>query len=194
MARRRKRQSDNGGFLVAAGVVFGVIWVWSQPWGPILIVLLIAAAILGGGFYLTTLPEKRRQRMLRLATLQGLLDLTPTQFEHEVARLLTAMGFSGVKVSGGAGDLQADIMARDVDGRLTVVQCKRYAPTRKIGSPVIQSFIGMARVHHGCDRAMFVTTGNFTEPARQLAAQHGIELMAGTDIVELFTQRAALAA
>ena len=136
--------------------------------------------------------SRRRQRRLRcLATMSGLLALTPLEFEHEVGDLLRSLGFTHVTVTGKAGDLQADILATDPEGRETIVQCKRYAPDRTIGSPVIQSFVGMARIHHDCERAMFVTTGRFTAPACHLAEEHDIELIDGDDLVDMFNDRVA---
>lgn len=194
MARRRGRNSDTGGLLLAAGAVAAVMWLWSQWWGQALLILTGLVVLIAGIVYLARAPRRRRERLFRMSTMQGLLELTSRGFEVEVGHLLRAMGFSSIRVSGGAGDLQADIVARDPQGRSTVVQCKRYAPDRTIGSPVIQSFIGMARVHHACDRALFIATCSFTGPARQLAEKHGVELIDGSRVVELFTQRAAVSA
>jgi restriction system protein len=191
MARRR-RGASNGGLALVAGAVAGVLWLWGQPWGPSLLIVLGVVAVAAGMVRITTATRRRRQRLHRLATLHGLLELTPAEFEDEVAELLRALGFADVHVSAGAGDLQADIVATDPDGLATIVQCKRYAPGRTIGSPVIQSFIGMARIHHGCERALFVTTGSFTQPAYRLADEHDIELIDGAELVDLFTQRARL--
>ena len=63
-----------------------------------------------------------------------------------------------------------------------VVQCKRYAPGYKISSPEIQMFIGMQRVQHRTERAIFVTTSDFTAPARKLAQRHGIMLIDGREL------------
>lgn len=189
---RRRRASVSTSLTFAATVTAGSLWLWSQPWGRILVIWLAAGVTAAGIARLTTASSRHRQRRRQLSTLQGLLELTPAEFEQEVAGLLHRMGFSSVTAVGGAGDLQADIVALDPDGLATVVQCKRYAPGRTVGSPVIQSFIGMARVHHNCDRAMVVTTGSFTVPARLLAEEHDIELIDGDGLVEMFSPRAAL--
>lgn len=86
---------------------------------------------------------------------------------------------------GGRGDLGVDIAARDPTGRTMVVQCKRYARGKKIGSPGIQKFIGMAHVHHQADLKLFVTTSDYTDDARALARLHDIQLMDGSDIEKL---------
>lgn len=190
MARRRRR-SRKGTALLAAGVAGGAAWLWSQPWGPEVVYGAAGIVVAGSIAHLATASRRRQRRLRDLATLDGLLRLTPLEFEHEVADLLIRLGFCDVAVTGMAGDLQADILATDPHGRDTIVQCKRYAPDRTIGSPVLQSFIGMARIHHDCERAMFVTTGRFTAPARALAQEHDVELLDGADLVELFAARTA---
>jgi curved DNA-binding protein CbpA len=114
-----------------------------------------------------------------------ILALSPTQFEYTMAALLRMLGMTDVERVGGRGDLGVDITARDPSGRTMVVQCKRYARTKKIGSPDIQKFIGMAHVHHKADIKLFVTTSEYTEDARALARHHDIQLMNGSDIENL---------
>lgn len=104
--------------------------------------------------------------------LAALLQLTPARFELAVARLLPALGFTDVEHTGGGGDLGADIVCRGRNGERIVVQCKRYAPEHLVGSPEVQQFIGMVAVHHKAARGIFVTTSGYTQPARDLAAQH----------------------
>jgi restriction system protein len=118
-------------------------------------------------------------------TIEGLVELSPTEFEHTIARLLKKQGFRDVRRTGGAGDLNADIVGYDPRGRSVVVQCKRYRPGKGIGSEAIQTFIGMQRVHHQAERGIFVTTASFTKPARELAARHGITLVDGDELARL---------
>ncbi len=113
------------------------------------------------------------------------LSMSPTGFEHAIAHILSLHGYSGVQVSGGAGDLSADITALDPTGLSTIVQCKRYGPQHKVGSPPMQQFIGMAVTHHKAGQMIYVTTSEFTAPARQLASQHGVRLVDGTELVQL---------
>lgn len=189
MARRRRRSRGSRAAALIAGAA-GLAWLWSQPWGPGLLYGAAGIIVAGGIAHLATASRRRQRRLRHLATLDGLLALSPSDFEHAIADLLVALEFSQVAVTGAAGDLQADIVAIDPHGRDTIVQCKRYAAQRTVGSPVIQSFIGMARIHHECERALFVTTGRFTAPARDLAHAHDVELLDGTDLVGLFAARA----
>lgn len=194
MARRgrRSRRSLRRSTLLLAGAAAGLMWLWSQTWGPTLLYATGAIVLAAGLARVATASRRHRRRLQSLATLHGLLALTPMEFEYEVADLLLSIGFRDVHVTGKAGDLQADIVATDPDGHSTIVQCKRYAPDRTIGSPVIQSFVGMARIHHDCDRAIFVTTGSFTAPAQRLADEHDVELLDGDDLVDLFSERAGV--
>ncbi|MBV9279080.1 MAG: restriction endonuclease, partial [Chloroflexi bacterium] len=109
--------------------------------------------------------------------------------ELAVADLLRDGGYRGVRRTGRAGDLGADIACRDRKGRTVVVQCKRHAPGIKVGSKDVQAFIGMMKVHHGADAGIFVTTSEFTRPAADLARQHGVELMDGRRLSQLVEKR-----
>jgi len=130
----------------------------------------------------------------RSAALSGdlelILALSPTQFEYTMAAILRMLGMTEIQRVGGRGHFSVDITARDASGRTTLVQCKRRARTKKIGSPEIQKFIGMAHLHHHADLKLFVTTSEYTVHAQALAQQRGIQLMNGSDIEDLArTQR-----
>jgi len=118
-----------------------------------------------------------------------LLALTPTRFEVAVGEVLRDSGFCNVRHVGRAGDLSVDLWRRDESGLSVVVQCKRYSPGMRIGSPAIQEFIGMMSVHHHADRGIFITTTGFTQPAVELARQHGITLMDGPELSRLIEKR-----
>lgn len=103
--------------------------------------------------------------------------MTGPQFEELVARLLDRCGWDAPAVVGGAGDLGADVIAHDSTGRKLVVQCKRYAPHRSVGSADIQKVAGTHRHHHGADVSVVVTSSSFTDPATKFAAMSGIGLV-----------------
>lgn len=144
------------------------------------------AALLGGvvaaGALLWLQIRRRRAHRARVASLRDLLALSPPAFERAVATLLQRRGYRRVERIGGAGDLMADIRAVDPSGRSAVVQCKRYAPQKKVSSPEVQAFIGMVRVHHHAQVGLYVTTSSFTDPARALAREHGIMLVDGATL------------
>jgi len=100
-----------------------------------------------------------------------------------VGWLLRDRGYRKIQQVGKAGDLAADLLCFDKEGRSVVVQCKRYGPGYKVTSPEIQMFIGMQRVQHRAERAIFVTTSDFTAPAWKLAHKHGILLVDGQTLM-----------
>lgn len=121
----------------------------------------------------------------RSLSLGDMLEMTPQEFEEFTGEALSAMGYSNVKRVGGSGDLAADLTATDPQGRSAIVQCKRYTPGSKVGSPAVQQFIGMKAVHHQADRGIFVTTADYSQQAIDLAKQHQIVLIDGDDLVKI---------
>lgn len=108
--------------------------------------------------------------------------LDPYEFEEAVAELCRRDGCWDVEVVGGAGDLGADVVARTPDGRLLVMQCKRYGDTNRVGSQDMQRFGGTCFTVHGADVAVMVTTSDFTAPALEYAEQCGIVCVNGPDL------------
>ncbi|MGI5526554.1 restriction endonuclease [Streptomyces syringium] len=101
-------------------------------------------------------------------------SMSPEEFEEAVAELCTRDGCSDVQVTGGAGDLGADVVATAPDGRRVVIQCKRYAPDHKVGSQELQRFGGTCFAVHGAHTATVVTTSAFTQPGAAYADRCGI--------------------
>ncbi|MFD9389384.1 restriction endonuclease [Streptomyces sp. NPDC060000] len=109
-------------------------------------------------------------------------ELDPYEFEQAIAELCRRDGCTDVEVVGGAGDLGADVLGRAPDGRLLVVQCKRYSDTNRVGSQDMQRFGGTCYTVHGAEVAVVVTTGDFTAPAVEYAQQCGIVCVDGEDL------------
>ncbi|MGR6999168.1 restriction endonuclease [Yinghuangia aomiensis] len=143
--------------------------------GGIVVVLAIGLHSLRDGVR-RGLPRRTSSRGLARAL--AVVDaMDGPEFERHVAALCARDGCTDVRVDGGAGDLGADVTGYLPDGRLFVVQCKRYAPDRSVGSPDMQRFVGTARPVHGADAAVFVTSCRFTAPAAELALSQAIVLV-----------------
>jgi Restriction endonuclease len=125
--------------------------------------------------------------------LDAVYDLSPQEFEHQVARLLVAEGYRNVRVQGGADDRGIDIVCHDAEGQLVAVQCKRFAPTTTINAMVVQHLVGMA-LKRKAHRAMLVTTGGFTKPARVQAEEFDVELIDGPTLASLIASHSHLVA
>jgi restriction system protein len=105
---------------------------------------------------------------------QGLLDLSPAQFEKFAGELLTAYGFRNTKVTNintapdggidGSGELKVGLASVRA-----AFQCKRWKG--QIGRPEIDKFRGaiQGRFEHG----YFFTTSSFSVEARQASIRDG---------------------
>ncbi|WP_424217215.1 restriction endonuclease (plasmid) [Streptomyces sp. BI20] len=172
------------------GVLASTLWdVPVRSGGPIVAALLLACLAVVAG-----VRGRRRRGPARRPPAEPVPGPTPAEvvprphgadpdgFEHAVAALCARDGCALVEVSGGAGDLGADVLARTPDGRRLVVQCKRYAPDRPVGSQDLQRFGGTCFAVHGAEVAVVVTTSAFTEPALRYAAEVGILCLTGADL------------
>ncbi|WP_222932740.1 restriction endonuclease [Nocardia yunnanensis] len=184
MARRRGRGRSGeaaagaAAMTMLAGVVVAVrVRPFLAAHSALCIGVGAGVVVAGAGWVWWRFRAARRERARALAAL-GHASLTPRQFEVALAGLLERDGCSRVRVSGGSGDLGADVVARCPDRRKIVVQAKRYDPTRAVGSEDVQKFGGTAFVVHHADVAVLITTAaRFTPAARGYARTAGIRLM-----------------
>ncbi|GAA1287442.1 restriction endonuclease [Saccharothrix xinjiangensis] len=181
MAKRRKRKKVLPRVAVAAAVVVAVLVWWFVQAHPVLSAVIAGAGLTAGAVVLVLRLRGRRAEAVRQAELDRAVESTDgmsgSDFEQWTARLLRRSGCVDVEVVGGAGDAGADVVAVAPDGGRVVVQCKRYAPTNKVGSEAVQRFSGTARYYHRADHPLIVTTSTFTGPARDVAARVGITLV-----------------
>jgi restriction system protein len=178
--------ADAGGCAQGAGAVLaGIIalLMWSDDNGFGAAAMAALAAVLAVKFF-----QRRRAHDAAIAQLRAAQSteiaryhaMNPREFEHAIAFLCQRDGCRHVQVVGGAGDLGADVLALAPDGRRIVIQCKRYGPTTKVGSPDLQRFGGTCYSVHGAHVAAVVTTSTFTRPASQYGTHQGIRLLDGT--------------
>lgn len=101
-------------------------------------------------------------------------------FEQWVAGRLEMHGWRA-DVTAGSGDQGIDIIARR-DGRKVGIQCKRYGGP--VGNKAVQeAFSG--RAFHRVDMAVVITTGHYTQSARDLSRRTGVHLLHVKDIPRL---------
>ncbi|MFI7178942.1 restriction endonuclease [Streptomyces spororaveus] len=153
-------------------------------------VVLVVLAVLGAGGLVGVLVQAGRReaeaekarladqaRVQAVRSMEAVWAMGPREFEEYVADLCRRDGCTEVLRVGAANDLGADVMGQLPDGRKLVVQCKRYAKHRTVGSPDLQKFNGTARSEHGADVPLFVASCKFTKQARAFAARHGLVLV-----------------
>lgn len=124
----------------------------------------------------------------RNARLDYFLALTPREFEEVVARLIVPLGYTDIRVVGGAADRGVDVLCRDRQGRKVAIQCKRYQPTNEVSSSQVQTFMG-GMVAHEAERGIIVTTSSFSGPARDLARDQGIRLIDGSELTRILARQ-----
>lgn len=149
-------------------------WIAGHPAVPAVVVVLMALGGWGG--------PKVAARIGRPGAVPDFLALSPAEFEEAVADLCRRDGCSDVQRVGGAGDLAADILATTPRGRRMLVQCKRYTPGRRVGSPEVQRVGGTYWAIHRADLAIVITTSGYTAEAEEYAARAGIRLVDGAEL------------
>lgn len=107
-------------------------------------------------------------------------DANPYEFERLVAHMFQKAGYK-TEVTKKSGDQGADIII-EKDGVSTAVQAKRYIGN--VGNKAVQEVVA-SKKYYDCDRAMVVTTGDFTRGARELAQRNGVELVNKKKLLEL---------
>lgn len=184
LKKRTRRQLQGWGAVAAVAAVVWVAGHWATVW-PVLVAVLAVAVVGGAGWELLhahrlavgqdrtwRAQEEARARELSMAEVDA---LSWQDFERYIADLCRRDGCTKVVVSGRSGDLGADVVGYLPDGRKLVVQCKKYAPNRSVSSQDMQKFVGTARLEHGADVALFVTTcRTFTKAALGLALRQDI--------------------
>lgn len=116
-----------------------------------------------------------------------ILQMEPPAFERLFKRILRESGFDPVEVTGGSGDKGIDGTGIiQIGGFLSfrvLFQCKRWQGS--IGASVVRDFRG-AMVGRA-DKGLLVTTGNFTQAAKQEATRDGapaIDLIDGEQLID----------
>jgi restriction system protein len=136
------------------------------------------------------LPGARRRELLRRAAVTNFHALNPYEFEELMCELLRAMGYKDAQVTQRARDGGFDVRATSqrLKGGQMLIECKRYAPGRKISVELVRSFHGVLQKEQAYE-GWFVTTSSFTKPAEEHArAVPYIRLIDGDTLAQLYQQ------
>jgi HJR/Mrr/RecB family endonuclease len=101
-------------------------------------------------------------------------------FEYWVAEQLEKYGWK-TQVTKGSGEQGCDIIA-EIDRLKIGVQCKRY--TDPVNNTAVQQALGSIP-YYGLDKAVVVTTSDYTRSAKELALSAGIILLTVLDIPKM---------
>ena len=107
------------------------------------------------------------ERYHRFRRIEEVDEMTGLQFEELLITLFGKAGYQNVRGTP-INDQGADIECNSSDGRKGVVQAKRWKA--RVGNGAVQEVLG-AMVYYHADFAFVVTTSDFTDSARALAAK-----------------------
>lgn len=180
-ATRRREAKQRISF--ATAVVAAVLFVlWRSPWLLISIPCATALAGLGWVLWKAHLWEqtgdrawREQNRRMELERSMATIDAMSWQdFEHYVAELCRRDGCINVTVTGGSGDLGADVVGTLADGRHLVAQVKHYAPHRYVPSGDMQKYRRHreTRAQSGCGAVRRHLPVRESRPRTRCAARH----------------------
>jgi restriction system protein len=142
----------------------------------------MAMVSLGAGF------AGWRNRQHRAAFLQQHLDidwlnkLTWQEFERQVGEVYRQRGYHVDEIGGGGADGGVDLRLRR-DGTTSIVQCKRWK-TYKVGVKPVRELFGVMTAEKA-GRAIFITSGVYTDEALRFAEGKPLELVDGAQLAEM---------
>lgn len=149
----------------AALLIFAQARSFDDVWIPALYILVFI------GMYFVV---ERPRGGWRPVSMEEVDRLDGHAFEHFLKPLFEQHGYKA-EVTRGSGDYGADLILRK-DGRITVVQAKRYGAGKKIGVAAVQEVVGALAMYKAAE-GMVVTNRYFTPQARRLANANGIRLV-----------------
>ena len=176
--------------IVAYGVVAGAIAVFASS-NKILAGLANTGPLAGGFIALLILlagvkayvERIARQKLLAKQTgIESIRSVSWSQFELLIGQIYRQQSYEVVETGGGCPDGGIDLKLRK-DGLTTIVQCKQWK-IWKVGVGPIRELYGVM-VAARADRAIFVTSGVFTNDAKAFAAGKPMELVDGTALLKL---------
>ncbi len=107
----------------------------------------------------------------------NLLNLSPSEFENMVVEYLLSINYKAER-TGSVGDHGVDVVGKSPDGEKIIVQCKRWRGI--VGEQIIREFHGVMQ-HEKADKGIIITTGKFTNQAREWACGKPIDLIEGEE-------------
>ncbi len=156
------RQLSSGAFAPLAWLLLGLCWVAA---------------------FASYIGRRGRKRLLETRTgLDSLCSLSWRQFELLVGEAFRRQGYVVQETGLGGADGGIDLVLRR-DGKLTIVQCKRWK-TQRIDVKVVREMYGLL-AHHHASAVKIIAVGDYTADARRFAAGKPIELITGAALLDM---------
>lgn len=135
------------------------------------------------GAVASAMARSRRKQIYGAATSgdarSAVASMTWREFELLLSEVYRRQGYAVAELGGSGPDGGVDLVLRK-DGRKTLVQCKHWK-AYSVGAPVVRELLGVM-TDRGADAGQVVTSGQFTEQAREFAASHSIALIDGRQL------------
>ncbi|MFH1337360.1 MAG: restriction endonuclease [Nanoarchaeota archaeon] len=120
-----------------------------------------------------TLEQVKKWKEIDVGLEDNFQNISPYKFEEFIAKLFKKMGYS-TTVTSPTGDFGADVLAKK-DNKTTLIEVKRYGKGNLVTPKEVQRTLG-AMWKHKADKAVFITTSDFTTRAKDLENESPIEL------------------
>ena len=151
---------------------------------------MLTANLLAWGFPLTVfLVLAVLERMVRLRRLRrqrvyaDLAALSWVQFEEVIADAFRRHGYR-IRETGGRNQADGGVdVVLQRDGETTIVQAKHWR-RNKVEVTLVRELFGVQHAMHA-DRAMFVALGRYTADAQAFAAENGMTLVDGEQLLKI---------
>lgn len=112
----------------------------------------------------------------------NIMSLAPDEFEKLIAEYFKRRGFLNVSVIGRSRDRGVDVIATSIDGRIHLIQCKRWRKGNNVGSTPIQRVDSYKRTRNA-DQAWVITTSDFTAEGADEGRITNVHLMNGKKLI-----------
>ncbi len=125
---------------------------------------------------------RKRKRLDRQKSFETIRQLTWKEFEELVGEAYRRKGYA-VRENESAGSDGGIDLRLEKNGKVTLVQCKQWRNT-KVGVDKVRELYGI-QMSEKADKSILVTSGFFTQEAKNFAADKPIDLVSGDQLLEL---------
>ena len=138
--------------------------------------------VLATGFTAALKKWERRQIFNRQTDINSIRDLSWSNFELLIGEAYRRQGYQVTETGGGGADGGIDLILQR-NGERVLVQCKQWK-VFKVGVKPIRELYGVQMAERA-HRAIFVTSGVYTQEAKAFAAGKPLELIDGERLCKM---------
>jgi restriction system protein len=143
---------------------------------------LAALAVLLAGLAAALRKARRRKLYDEQSSIESIRALSWREFEMLIGEAFRRQGYEVIETGGGGADGGIDLVLHGRGGK-TLVQCKQWK-VYKVGVGPVRELFGVL-MSEKADRAVFVTSGVYTQEAKNFASGKQLELIDGARLCQL---------